>query len=265
MANQHPTDNSPPARSRPTGTWWQKLRAHSVHLYTAAGIVFAFLAVAEICAPQPDPRWVFLWLTITALIDSTDGYLARRWQVKIHAPRISGRTLDDIIDYLTFTFIPLLLIWRMEWLLAPAELWVALAMMASLFGFANTGAKQEAESFFLGFPSYWNVAAFYIGLWFTYYGPYLPVAIMIVLTIMTVLPLRFVYPSLAPHPWRGPLLLAGVAWLALLLIMLPRYPALPQWIMWLSLVYPAAYIVLSAYLDLRTRARPPAPRPQAQM
>ena len=31
------------------------------------------------------------------------------------APDIDGRTIDDIVDYLTFTFIPMLLVWRMGW------------------------------------------------------------------------------------------------------------------------------------------------------
>jgi phosphatidylcholine synthase len=140
-------------------TLGQKLRAYSVHVYTASGVVFAFLAAAEVCAPQPDPRRVFVWLIVAVLIDATDGPLARYWHVKIRAARINGRTIDDIVDYLTFTFIPLLLVWRLQWLPQPAELWVAAALVASLFGFANTGIKQESEGFFLGFPSYWNVYA----------------------------------------------------------------------------------------------------------
>ena len=65
------TPHRPPdPRPRPphAGTFGQQLRAHGVHLYTASGVVFAFLAVAELCAPQPDPRWVFGWLAVAGLV-----------------------------------------------------------------------------------------------------------------------------------------------------------------------------------------------------
>ncbi len=65
---------------------------------------------------------------------------------------IDGRTIDDIVDYLTYTFVPLLLMWRMGWLPQPAVLWIAPALVASLFGFANTAAKDETAGFFLAFP-----------------------------------------------------------------------------------------------------------------
>lgn len=232
-----------------------------VHVYTASGVVFAFLAAAEIAAAPPDapdPRWVFLWLVIAVVIDATDGPLARRWDVKRNAPRIDGRTIDDVLDYLTFTFVPLMLVWRMGWLGGTgwaAGVLVAAAMAASLLGFANTGAKQEEAGFFLGFPSYWNIYAYYAGLWYALAGP-IPGAVMIVvLTILTLAPVRFIYPNLAPRPWKIPLLLGAAAWLALLLAMLPWYPDVPAWVMWVSLVYPVFYWGLSVYLDVKDRRR----------
>jgi phosphatidylcholine synthase len=236
-------------------TLGQRVRAYSVHVYTASGVVFAFLAAAETCAAHPDPRRVFLWLIVAVLIDATDGPLARRWHVKSRAPRIDGRSIDDIVDYLTFTFVPLLLVWRLQWLPAPAGLWVTCAMIASLLGFANTGAKQEREGFFLGFPSYWNVYAFYAGMWFTHHGPFIPAIVLGVLTVLTVLPVRFIYPNLISQPWRGVLVVTAVVWLGGLLAILPRYPAVPSWLGWLSLSYPGLYTGLSVYLDIVTRLR----------
>jgi phosphatidylcholine synthase len=252
VATHQPADESMQAQE--PRTVGQKIRAYSVHLYTASGIVFAFLATAELSAPQPDPRWVFVWLTVAGLIDATDGPLARHWQVKRRAPRIAGRTIDDIVDYLTFAFIPLLLVWRMQWLPPPAALWVVLAMIASLLGFANTDAKQEEDGFFFGFPSYWNIVAFYIGVWFTYHGPIMPAVVIVLLSVLTFLPVRFLYPNLAPPPWRRALLVGGFVWVILLLAMLPGYPAVPLWVMWLSLLYPVGYTLLSLYLDWRMRA-----------
>src|SRR5688572_10719513 len=93
----------------PDVTWDQKVLAYSVHLYTASGLVFAFLAMSEVCGRDiaPRPQRVFFWLLASLLIDATDGPLARAWNVKSYAPRIDGRKIDDLVDYLTFTFIPL--------------------------------------------------------------------------------------------------------------------------------------------------------------
>jgi phosphatidylcholine synthase len=227
------------------------IRAAAVHLYTASGVALAFLATAEICSAEPDLRTVFMLLALAVLVDATDGPLARRWAVKRGLPAIEGRTIDDIVDYLTYTFVPLLLVWRMEWVPEPALAWIAPALVASLFGFANTGMKDEAGGFFLGFPSYWNVVAFYAGPLNEHYGPAINAAILLLLAVATLLPLRFIYPNLAPPPWRAPVILGALLWLAAMLALLPSYPRVPEWALWLSLLYPAFYFSLSFRLAAR--------------
>lgn len=247
---------TPPADVADACTRGQVVRAYAVHLYTASGMAFAFLAAAEICRPRPDVRWVFAWLLVAVAVDATDGPLARAWQVKFRARRFDGRKIDDIVDYFTFTFLPLLLVWRMGWLPSPGgTAWVIPALMASVLGFANTEAKQENEGFFLGFPSYWNIYAFYAGLWYRALGPWVPAAVLALLTLLTVLPVRFLYPNLAPRPWRWPLLLGAAAWAVLLVAMLPTYPAVPPPLVWASYVYPAFYTALSVGLDWKSRRR----------
>jgi phosphatidylcholine synthase len=223
-----------------------------VHIYTASGVLLALAATIEICSAVPDPRVVFLYLAAAVLVDATDGPLARRMEVKRWQPSIDGRTIDDIVDYLTFTFVPLLLVWRMGWLPEPAVLWIAPALVASLFGFANTAAKDEAGGFFLGFPSYWNVVAFYAGFAHHLYGPAVNAVLLLLFALLTVLPVRFLYPNLAPKPWRGPIILGALAWLGLMLWLLSDYPSAPAWIVWASLVYPAFYF----WLSFRMAARP---------
>lgn len=238
----------------------RKIRAYLVHLFTASGVAFAFLAMAEVVRADLDPRWVFGWLTLAVLIDAADGPLARLWDVKLYAPRILGPTIDQIVDYLTFTFIPLVLLWRMDWLPGPDGLWVVLAMVASLFGFANESAKQEKQGFFLGFPSYWNVVVYYVGLLTVGYGTvgaFVSLVTVLVLSVLTVVPVRFVYPNAAPSPWRVIVTGGGIAWLGLLLALLPTFPELPRWggdwILWVSFVYPAFYFGLSGWLDWSSR------------
>lgn len=233
-----------------------RARAYAVHVLTASGVVAAFLAVAELLDEAPDERVVFAWLVVAVVIDSVDGPLARAWDVKRLAPHIDGRTIDDILDYITFTFIPLLLVWRMGWVpFAPGlagALWVVPAMLASLLGFAHVRAKDEAAGYFRGFPSYWNIAAFYAGLAFYGLGDtgqWMNGVMLLALAVLTVSPVRFLYPNLTPRPWKLPVMLGAAAWLAMLLGMLLVYRRVPGWVVGVSLIYPAFYATLSILID----------------
>lgn len=217
-------------------------------------MLVAFQAVAEICAPDTDPRRVFAWLGLAVVIDAIDGPFARRWRVKETVPHIDGRTIDDIVDYMTFTFIPLVLIWKMRWVPDPAALWIAPALLASLLGFANVRAKQEADGFFLGFPSYWNIFALYAGIASARWGTWPTGLGVLVLAGLTVAPVRFIYPNLAPAPWRIPVLAGALAWTVLLVLLLPAYPYPSGLLLAASLVYPIFYVGLSAHLDRRLRS-----------
>lgn len=243
-------------------------RANAVHLLTASGVVAAFLAVAELFDDAPDERVVFAWLVVAVVIDAIDGPLARAWDVKQFAPDFDGRTIDDIVDYLTFTFIPLLLVWRMGWVpFAPGlagAAWIAPALLASLLGFAHVGAKDEAAGYFRGFPSYWNIVAFYAGLAFYGLGEtgqWLNGAVLLALAALTVLPVRFLYPNLAPRRWRLPVMLGAAVWLAVLLGMLFVYRSVPGWLVAVSLIYPAFYATLSILIDPQRRGRAGAKLP----
>jgi phosphatidylcholine synthase len=232
-----------------------RLLAYAVHGYTASGLVFAMLAALEICAANPDPRRVFLWFLIATLIDATDGTLARRFHTKSLAAAIDGRTIDDIVDFLTFTFLPLMLVARMGWLPEPALLFVAPALIASVLGFANVKAKDESGGFFMGFPSYWNIAAFYMGLAANAYGGWPNALAMLALAALTLAPVGFIYPSLAPPRWRKAILIGAVIWLVIVLAMLLQYPHVPGWLLALSLVYPVFYTGVSLYEFHRYRRR----------
>lgn len=234
------------------GTLGRRARAYAVHAYTASGAALAFWAAAETCRPEPNPRVVLALFAAAVVIDASDGPLARAWEVKRWAPAIDGRTIDDIVDYLTYTFLPLLLVWRMGWLPAPAGAWIVPALVASLFGFANAAAKDEGGGFFLGFPSYWNVVAFYAGIAHHHFGPWPNAMLLLALAALTVAPVRFLYPNLAPPPWKRPLLAGAVVWTLVILAMLwVGYPAVPGWLVLVSLAYPAFYTVLSAVLGWR--------------
>src|SRR5918911_145114 len=82
-----------------------------VHFYTALGLVAAAgIAVLIVRGTGADFRLAFILMVIATLIDATDGTLARAVRIREAVPSFDGRRLDDIIDFLNYTFLPLLLI-----------------------------------------------------------------------------------------------------------------------------------------------------------
>lgn len=219
--------------------------AYLVHVLTAAGIIPAALAMYEITGDACDPRLVFVYLLVATLIDAVDGPLARHLDVKTNAASIDGRTIDDVLDYLTFAFIPLMLIWRMEWMPAGLGFSVVLAMAASLMGFAHREAKDEQRGMFRGFPSYWNLYAIYAGIFSVQITPWLTAILLWVLTVLTLSPVWVLYPNLAPARWKRPLMIGGVLWAVCLLAMLWNYPHTSLLLTTVSLLYPIFYTYVS--------------------
>ena len=85
-----------------------KLIAWGVQAYTALGLVIGFLALRALL--QADIRGAFLWLALSTFIDGTDGPLARRFRTPQILPDFNGRKLDDIVDYVNYVFIPVLIL-----------------------------------------------------------------------------------------------------------------------------------------------------------
>src|SRR4051794_32636358 len=134
----------------------RRFLACCVHVYTALGLVAAGGIAVCILDGRPEAfRAAFLLMFIATLIDATDGTLARLVKVKQVLPGFDGRRLDDLIDYQTYTSLPLLLIWRAELLPPGQEAWLLAPLLASAYGFCQVAAKTD-DGYFLGFPSYWN-------------------------------------------------------------------------------------------------------------
>ena len=231
----------------------ERVWAWLVHAYTTAGVVLALLMVHF--AYQGEVRTV-LWLFLAAMVvDGTDGMLARRWRVKELVPWFDGALLDNIVDYITYAFAPMVLLWSCGYL--PEGAWggvcAAVPLLASCYQFCRADAKTD-DHFFLGFPSYWNVVAFYaIVLDVGRTG----VAIaLIVLTVLVFVPVRYVYPS-RTRLLRGLNLALAGTWLVTYAVLLAQYPHPNPIVVALSLGYLVYYVGLSLYLTvgMRWRAR----------
>ncbi len=221
---------------------FRKILAWCVHLYTALGLVAAAgIAVLIVRGGEASFRAALGLMLLATLIDSTDGWLARRARVKEYAPSFDGRRLDDLIDFQTYTSLPLLLIWRAEILTGAQSWWLLLPLVASAYGFSQVNAKTD-DGFFLGFPSYWNIVAFY--LYLLRPPALVSLALIITLSLLTFVPWRYLYPS-QRTPYSRLTNLLAAAWVAALLMILARWPADSRWLIVLSLSFPLYYMLMS--------------------
>jgi len=219
--------------------------AWAVHAYTALGMVAGFLALVATTAGHA--RQAFFWMLIAVLIDATDGTLARTVDVKQVLPWFDGAKLDDIIDYFTFVIVPVAFLYYFGLLPAAGTLiFVAVPLMASAYGFCQAAAKT-ADFFFTGFPSYWNIVAFY--LYVAQAPPWLNATVVGVLSILVFVPIRYVYPT-RTVPFRRLTNVLGGLWVVLLLLLLWQFPTPSRWLVIGSLYYPLYYTALSFYLHV---------------
>ena len=224
------------------------MTAWLAHLYTASGALFAFLALSRIFYDRYEDA--FFWLFLAVVVDATDGVLARRADVGSRLPGIDGAKLDDIVDYLTYVFVPAFFVWHA--LLVPdrwSTLLVAAMLFSSAYGFSRNDAKT-ADGFFTGFPSYWNVVVFY--LYLAGWSPEVNAAILATFVVLVFVPVRYVYPS-RTVAWRMPTIGLGAIWALLMFVMLRQSPDVSQPIFWASFVFPAYYLALSIALHLKHR------------
>jgi phosphatidylcholine synthase len=218
------------------------VRAWLVHLYTALGLPCAFLAL--LAAYDGRARDVFLILLLAIAIDGTDGPMARRFDVKRWTPHFDGRKLDDIIDYMTYTFIPVFFIWRFELVQGQLSAVLLLALICSAYGFSSDGAKTP-DKYFTGFPSYWNVIALFmyvLGL-----PSFANAALVVFFALLTLTPVKF--PSSQAVKPVERMFILGTGLLGFALIINLENP--PPVLVYAALAYPVYHVLSSIVLHVR--------------
>jgi phosphatidylcholine synthase len=224
------------------------IAAWAVHAFTFSGAVIAFLAVMAI--DEGDYRLALLWLLIGLAVDGIDGTLARWAHVKTKAARIDGDTADLVIDYLTYVFVPTLLIWKaglvpQEWIVPLA----ALIQLSSLYLFTRRDMKTD-DNYFRGFPSLWNVVAFY--LFIGQPGPEVGAAVVVFFTLFTFAPVHFVHPFRVTDYGRWAPLLALFWAVVTVALLWPGWSGeVARILLWSSLAAAAALLAMGLIRTLR--------------
>jgi phosphatidylcholine synthase len=242
-------------RPAPPPGWLKWCLAWCVHAYTAMGLVVAAAIALLIFRGDASAfQGCFALMVLATVIDATDGTFARKVGVKQVLPGFDGRRLDDITDFLTYTFLPLLLVWRAGILPTGWEGWLILPLLASAYGFCQVSIKTE-DGYFLGFPSLWNVVAFYV--YALHFDGWVALGLMILLGLLTFVPSRYLYPSQPGRLNRWSTIL-GAVWAAMLIFLVWQMPELQPggdaivWaVAWISLLYPIYYFVASWVVTLR--------------
>ncbi|MGH7864846.1 MAG: CDP-alcohol phosphatidyltransferase family protein [Candidatus Binataceae bacterium] len=212
-----------------------------VHLYTGLGAALGLLAIHF--SATGDFRSAFIAMAMATVIDSSDGPLARALQVKVRVPSFDGALLDNIVDYLTYTIAPVFLmlaagIVRTDFAGLALASFVA---VASAYGFCQTNAKTD-DHYFLGFPSYWNLVAFY--LYCLHAGPLANYAVLFLLAVMTFAPIKFIYPN-RTVPLRPVTITFAIIWGLATIALVIGLPAVNPILLFVSLAYVAYYLLAS--------------------
>ena len=223
----------------------KKTLAWSVHLFTATGAIWGFLSLLAIF--EENWRAAITWMIIAMFVDGFDGMLARWFHVKDYAKGVDGGLMDNIIDYLNYVVVAAFILIKAPNLMpAGFEMVGAFSiLLTSAYQFSQVDAKTDEQSFFFkGFPSVWNFLAIYmmlLGL-----NPWFNFALLVLCNILVFVPVKYIYPSRNTRLRRFTLVLTylygGIGVWGLM-----QYPSVPQWIVWISLLYVAYYVLLSFF------------------
>ncbi|MDX1369532.1 phosphatidylcholine synthase [Pseudomonas sp.] len=201
-------------------------KAWSVHAVTASGVILALLALLAVLDGRP--QVCLLWLGAALLVDGLDGTLARKFDVKVVLPHFDGSTLDLVIDYLTYVFIPAIFVYRFiplpEYSLLLS---VGVILLSSLFCFCNLNMKSK-DNYFIGFPAAWNVVIVY--LYLLDFAPWLSLVTILVLAGLTLTKMKFL------HPFRVKQFMPlniGVTllWMVASALLIMQYPLNQSWLL----------------------------------
>lgn len=179
-------------------TNFERIRAFTVHIFTATGGALALLAM--ILATGGHWAAMFLCLGLALVVDGADGPMARAFDVQKLLPRWSGETLDLVVDFTTYVFVPAYAISASgllpQWLAIPAGIVVVIS--GALY-FADREMKTK-DNYFRGFPAVWNLAAFY--LYLIEPPEWLAAIAVVILASLSFAPIKFLHPLRVQH-WKA--------------------------------------------------------------
>jgi phosphatidylcholine synthase len=235
-------------KTLPRVPWVQRIVGWLVHAFTATGAYVGVLALYEIFKGRYLPAF---WLMgISIVIDAVDGMFARLIRIKVAVPRVDGALLDNIVDFFNYTIVPAFFLLVTD--LIPADwrhLCIFVIILSSAYQFTQVDAKTS-DNFFKGFPSYWNIAIFYLFFWQMHPG--INLSILLILAVLSFVPIKYIYPSrldgLAETSFpKLMMLLATILFGAATAGLMWIYPNSNSILVLISMLYMVLYVSISLY------------------
>lgn len=222
----------------------QKLAAWSVHVFTASGLLAAFMGLLAVSAG--DYRLAMGYVLLALVIDGVDGSLARLARVREVLPHVSGKTIDYVIDFFSYAILPAYLFYEAVDLPSTWRLVCAFAMLlsAALY-YGKEGMVSADGKHFVGFPVLWNMVVYLLVFVLPGLAPVWVVALVLAFAVMHFLPILFAYPSRGGR-WWVLTLLASFAFIVAAIMNVWYYPEPSPFWRGVCLFTSAYYAVLAA-------------------
>lgn len=222
----------------------QKILAWSVHVFTSLGILAAFFAIMAI--DQEQWRTAFIWLFICLLIDGIDGSLARKFSVEQVLPNMSGKSIDYVIDFVSYAIVPAFFFYKAEMVSAQ---WMVPTVIIILISSALYYGKNDMVAdgqFFVGFPVLWNVVVFF--MFFVFQNTEIINLIgVLIFGVLHFIPMRYAYPSRARKNFIGHMI-ASIVGLSAAAMIIWKFPVRVIPAEWITVII-GSYFFLFAILD----------------
>ncbi len=169
---------------------YEKFIGILIHLSTGFGIIAGFLSLIAVL--NNNQKEAFIWLGIAFLIDSVDGTLARKFDVKKNLPHIDGKTLDSIIDFFNYVIVPSVMIYWFEYV--PDQFIVLIPLILifiSIYSYVNLNILTS-DNYYNGFPAIWNVVVLYFYIFGT--NQVINLSILILFILLKFSPIKCIHP-----------------------------------------------------------------------
>ena len=169
--------------------FFSQIASWGVHLITASSGVVAL--AGTVGAANQNTQLVLYCLILTVIIDAIDGPLARLVDVKKHTPNFDGAMLDNVIDFITWVFLPAYFIVASG--IFPFYTGFVLASMIVLSSsyFYGCSDVKARNNYFKRFPAVWNPIVICIVTWplpTVFLG-----AVIVICSVLSFVPLYFVH------------------------------------------------------------------------
>lgn len=220
----------------------------SIHAFTASGACMGLLSLYAIY--QHNLLLALWFMSAAIIIDAVDGMFARMIKIKEVVPEIDGALLDNVVDFFNYAVVPCFFLMVTD-LLPPY--WRLVCVMAIIFASAYQFTQVDAKTrdhFFKGFPSYWNIAVFYLFFW--QMNNITNMIILLSLAVLSFIPIKYIYPSRLDYLTNNKYLRIGmicmtVLWGAATTSLLWIYPESNLFLVGISISYLLLYIGISLY------------------